>query len=225
MKIIKLLYLKYSLSILICFITSFVIFFIFSLIGNLNEDYLFHNILNVSILNALQIIIYVPIFIFLISIILLSIFLRSKNEIIIIKSYISSKKLMIFFLPIVFAFTTLEMSKKNLTLIIENIKIDLLNENYLSKTKILINENKNSKNFTVFNNIDLKNLKDTEYRFYKVHNNKIVEAEFSDDLSLTNSGLIANSYTVYSNKIIKDQNTKKLFKINFSDITNKNFDL
>ncbi len=223
MKIIKLLYLKYILSILICFISSFVIFFIFSLIGNLNEDYLFHNILNVSILNALQIIIYVPIFIFLISIILLSIFLRSKNEIIIVKSYISSKKLMIFFLPIVLVFTTLEMSKKNLTLIIENIKTDLLNENNISTTKILINENENTKNFTVFNNIDLKDLKDTEYRFYKVHNNKIVEAEFSDDLRLTKSGLEANSYTVYSNKIIKDQNTKKLFKINFSDITNKNF--
>ena len=223
MKIIKLLYLKYILSISICLIASFVIFFIFSLIGNLNEDYLFHNILNVSILNSLQIITYVPIFIFLISIILLSIFLRSKNEIVIIKSYISAKKLIIFFLPIVLVFTALEMSKKDLTFMIENLKTDLLNENSLSTTKILINENENTKKYTVFNNIDLKDLKDTEYRFYKVHNNKIVEAEFSDDLSLTKSGLIANSYTVYNNEIIKDQNTKKLFKINFSDITNQNF--
>ena len=39
MKIIKLLYLKYSLSFSICLISSFVIFFIFSLLGNLNEDY------------------------------------------------------------------------------------------------------------------------------------------------------------------------------------------
>ena len=223
MKIIKLLYLKYILSSFICFTGSFVIFFIFSLIGNLSENYLFYTILNVSMLNALQIIIYVPIFIFLLTVILLSIFLRSKNEIIIIKSYMSSKKLMIFFFPIVFAFTTLEMNKKDLTSILENIKTDLINENNLSTTKILINENDNTKNFTVFNNIDSKNLEETEYRFYKVHNNEIVKAEFSDDLSLTKSGLIANSYTIYSNKIIKDQNIRKLFKINFSNILNQNF--
>ncbi len=223
MKIIKLLYLKYILSISICFISSFVIFFIFSLIGNLNENYSFNTIFNVSILNSLQIIIYVPIFIFLISIILLSIFLRSKNEIIIIKSYISLKKLMIFFLPIVLIFTFLEMNKKNLTSMIEDIKTDLKSDNNLSTTKILLNENDNTKNFTVFNNIDLKNLEDTEYRFYKVYNNKIVEAEFSDDLTLTKNGLIANSYTIYNNKIIKDQSTKKLFQINFLDIINQNF--
>ena len=104
MKIIKLLYLKYILSFSICLISSYVIFFIFSLLGNLNEDYLFNIIVNLSLLNSLQILMYVPSFIFLISVILLTIFLKSKNEIIIIKSYMNLKKMMIFFLPIVFFF-------------------------------------------------------------------------------------------------------------------------
>lgn len=222
MRIIKLLYLKYSLSSLICVISSFVIFFIFSLIGNLNEDYLFKTIINLSLLNAFQIIIYVPIFLFLISVVLLSIFLRSKNEIIIIKSYINTKKLMIFFFPVILIFTTLEMNKENLATIIENLKNDLVIQKNISKTKILINENNNSKNFIVFNNIDIENLNGTEYRFYKVYNNKIIEAEFSDDLTLTKEGLIANSYTKYNNEIIEDLDTKKFFKINFLDLINHN---
>ena len=50
MKIINLLYTKYILSLLICLISSFVIFFIFSLIGNLNEDYLFNIIIKIKFL-------------------------------------------------------------------------------------------------------------------------------------------------------------------------------
>ena len=107
MKIIKLLYRKFFLSLSISFISSFVIFFIFSLIGSLDEDYLFSTILNISLINSLEILAYVPSFIFLISIILLVIFLKSKNEIIIIKSYMKKERLFIFLLTIVIFFTVL----------------------------------------------------------------------------------------------------------------------
>ena len=76
---------------------KFVIFFIFSLLGNLNEDYLFNVIIKISFYNSLQILTYVPAFIFLLSVILFIIFLRSKNEMIIIKSYLNIKKLIIIF--------------------------------------------------------------------------------------------------------------------------------
>ena len=79
MKIIKLLYTKYILSLLICLISSFVIFFIFSLLGNLNEDYLFNVIIKISFLNSLQILTYVPAFIFLLSVILFINFFKIKK--------------------------------------------------------------------------------------------------------------------------------------------------
>ena len=97
MKIINLLYQKYILALSISLVSCLFIFFIFSLIGNLNENYLFNVIIKISLLNTLQIISYIPEFIFLISIILLLIFLRSKNEIIIIKSYLSIKRFCLFF--------------------------------------------------------------------------------------------------------------------------------
>lgn len=222
MKIIKLLYLKYSLSVSVCLFCSFIIFFIFSLIGNLNEDYLFNKIINISVLNSLQIIIYVPIFIFLISVILLLIFLRSKNEVIIIKSYLSSTKLIIFILPIVLAFSILEMNKKNLVLFVENIKTNLINQDNKLSTKIIFKEKRNSKNFLVLSNIDLDNKDRIEYRSYEVINNNIIKAEYSNDLLIKDEELIANNYTIYKNEIIKDLNVKQLLKIDFLDLINHN---
>ena len=64
MKIINLLYTKYILSLLICLLSSSVIFFIFSLLGNLDEEYLFNIIIKISFYNSLQILTYIPAFIF-----------------------------------------------------------------------------------------------------------------------------------------------------------------
>lgn len=223
MKIINLLYSKYGLSVSICIISFFVIFFIFSLIGYLNEDYKFSTIINISLLNSLQILVHVSAFLFLISVILLSIFLRSKNEIVIIKSYVSLKKLIVFFLPIILLFTILEINKKSLATFIENIKSNLLDLNNNSVVKIIINNDNETETFTVFNNINVANLESTEYRFYKISDNKIIDAQFSDDLFISNNKIIANYYTKYNKNIIEDIYSKKIFEVNFSDLLNYNF--
>ena len=60
-------------------------------------------IIKIKFLNSLQILTYVPSFIFLLSVILFTIFLRSKNEMIIIKSYMNIKKInAIFFYQLIF---------------------------------------------------------------------------------------------------------------------------
>ena len=223
MKIINLLYSKYGLSVSICIISCFIIFFIFSLINYLNEDYTFSTIINISVLNSLQILVHVSAFLFLISVILLSIFLRSKNEIVIIKSYVSLKKLIVFFLPIILLFTILEINKKSLATFIENIKSNLLDINNNSVIKIIINNDNETETFTVFNNINGANLESTEYRFYEISNNKIIEAQFSDDLFISNNKIIANYYTKYNKNIIEDIYSKKIFEVNFSDLLNYNF--
>ena len=153
---------------------------------------------------------YVPSFIFLISVILLSILLRSKNEIIIIKSYMNIKKLFIFFLPLVLIFTILETNKKEFTSTIEEIKLSLININGDNLNKILVEEEDGFKSFTVLNEFDLDNLDSAEYRYYRIANNKIDIAQFSNNLLISNNALIANNYTQYSNDIIKNIDIKKL---------------
>ena len=218
MKIIKLLYFKYIVSLSICFALSSIIFFIFSLLGNLNEDYFFNTIINLSLLNSIQILTYVPSFIFLITTILFTIFLRSKNEIIIIKSYINIKKFMTFFLPIVIIFTIIEINKKKMAVFFEDSKINLLKHSDKEITKILINVDNKTKSYTVFNNIDLKNIINTEYREYKIFDDKIYLAQFSNNLNILNNTLIAKNYTEYKNSLIQDYNTQKIIKINLVDL-------
>ena len=218
MKIIKLLYLKYALSFSICLISCYVIFFIFSLLGNLNEDYFFNKIINLSLLNSIQILTYVPSFIFLITTILFTIFLRSKNEIIIIKSYINIKKFMIFFLPIVIIFATIEINKKKMAVFLEDSKINLLKHSDKEITKILINVENKTKTYTVFNNLDLKNIINTEYREYKILDGKIYLAQFSNNLNILNNTLIAKNYTEYKNNLIENYITKKIININLVDL-------
>ena len=221
MKIINLLYWKYTTSLLMCFASSLIIFFIFSLIGNLNENYSFKVILKLSLLNSLQILTYVPAFIYLLSIILLTIFLKSKNEIIIIKSYFNLKRLTLFILPVVIIFTTIEINKRELNLLIEDTKLNLIKISSQSDIKIFIKKNEISKNYILFKNINLNNLDNLEYRSYFVTNNKINSAEFSNNLKLINNSFYAERYTKYNNNFIEDINNKKIIDINFLNYIQK----
>ena len=211
MKIIKLLYFKYIVSLSICFALSSIIFFIFSLLGNLNEEYLFNVIVKISFFNSLQILTYVPAFIFLISVILFIIFLRSKNEMIIVKSYMNIKLLAVFFLPIVIFFTILELNKKNLGSLVEDIKENLINQGTLINTKIIINKSNDSKSYIILKNINPNDTNNAEYRSYDIYKKKIQIAQFSDNLIFSNNTLTAKSYTQYKNNLIEDfQNSKSL---------------
>ena len=218
MKIIKLIYLKYILSLSICLISSFVIFFIFSLLGNLNEDYFFKTIINLSLLNSFQILMYLPCFIFLISIILLSIFLRSKNEMIIIKNYVNIKILMIFFLPLAFFFTILELNKNDFVNYFENSKNNLIKQRDKNIPRIIINEDNGSKDLIVLNNIDQKNIETAEYRYYKIAEKKIILAQFSNNLKILNNNLIANNYSQDKESIIKEYDDKKIINIDLQNL-------
>ena len=218
MKIIKLLYSKYSLSFSVCLVSSCSIFFIFSLLGNLNENYLFYTIIKLSLLNALQILMYVPSFVFLISVILFTIFIRSKNEIIIIKSYMNMGRMLTFFLPLVLIFTILEISKKDLVLFLEDSKNNLINQNNKHLSKILVDEKSDNKTITVIKKIDPENFENAEYRFYKIFNNKIQVAQFSNDLIMNNQNLIAKSYTEYKDNLIKNYNDNKNINISYINL-------
>ena len=221
MKIIKLLYIKYGLSFSICLASSYVIFFIFSLISNLNEDYIFSTIINISLLNSIQILTYVPSFIFLLSIILFTIFIKSKSEIIIIKSYVRTIRLIIFFLPIIFFFTLLEINKKHLAQLLENSKANLIDNNDKLLSKILIENDDFSKKFIVFKNLHSNNLEDAEYRFFEIIDKKIYSAEFSNNIIISNNTLIANSYTKYIDNLIEDFDVQKKINVSFIDLINQ----
>ena len=218
MKIIKLLYIKYIASFLICLSSSFVVFFIFSLISNLSEDYLFRVILILSGLNSLQILTYVPAFIFLISLILFSVFLRSKNEVIIIKSYLGIHKLMVFVLPIVLLFSVFESNKKRISINLDDRKSNLIESKESTKTKILIKETNNKKTITILENLDLTDMSNAKYRSFNIFNNVINIAQYSEKLIASENALTLENYTQYENDIIEDFNSQKIINIDLINL-------
>ena len=222
MKIIRHLYYNYTLSFLICLSSCIIIFFIFSLLGNLNENYSFNLIVNISLLNSIQILTFVPAFIFLLSIILFIVLMRSKNELIIIKSYLSFRKLLIFYLPIVFIFTILEINKKDLNQYIENIKINLTKFDNMMSTRITILEEDDHKKYAVYQTIDEENLGYLEYHSYVIFDNKIQTAEFSRNTYINENKLILTNFTEYKDNLIKNHNSKKMINNNFSNLINQN---
>ena len=223
MKIISLLYFKYIVSLSICLALSSIIFFIFSLLGNLDEEYFFNVIIKISFFNSLQILTYVPAFIFLISVILFIIFLRSKNEMIIIKSYINIKLLAVFFLPIVIFFTILELNKKNLSSLVEDVKSNLINQGTLINTKIIINKNNDSKSYIVLKNINPNDTGKAEYRSFDIYKKKIQIAQFSDNLIFSNNTLTAKSFTQYKNNLIEDFQYSKSLDLKTNSFIDQNF--
>ena len=222
MKIIRHLYYNFTLSFLICLSSCIIIFFIFSLLGNLNENYSFNLIVNISLLNSIQILTFVPAFIFLLSIILFIIFMRSKNELIIIKSYLSFRKLLIFYLPVVFIFTILEINKKDLSQYIENIKLNLTKFDNILSTRITILEEDDHKKYAVYQTIDEENLENLEYHSYVIFDNKIQIAEFSRNTYINANKLILTKFTEYKDNLIKNHNSKKMINNNFSNLINQN---
>jgi len=113
---------KFFKSFMICVVVSYSIFFIFSLIGNLGEKLSFNSIFLLSTLNAFQIFTYIPSHIFILSLCLFVLNLKSKNELIIIKEYIDLKKLFLIIFPVITLFIYIETERDNLTNTIEQLK-------------------------------------------------------------------------------------------------------
>ena len=190
MKIINLLYSKYILSLSICLISSSVIFFIFSLLGNLDEEYLFNVIMKISFYNSLQILTYVPSFIFLLSVIFFSI---------------------------------LELNKKDVGLLVEDLKRNLIKDGIEFNTKIIINNNSGSKSYIILKNINSFDTSNAEYRYFDLKDKKIKLAQYSNNLIYSNNTLIAKSYTQYKDDIINDYQISRSFNFKFGNFIDQNF--
>ena len=183
---------------------------------------MFHTIVNLSFFNSLQILFYVPTFIFLISTILLVIFLRSKNEIIIIKSYFNVNKLICFILPIVLIFSILEINRNYFGQYFENKKLNIINVDNKPEIKILISEINNLKYLKIFKNLDLKNLEKTEYRSYTVSDKQIESAEYSNNVKYLSKGLTIENYIKYSDNKINYVDTPINIDVKVKDLAQQN---
>jgi len=203
---------KFIIEITICTVVTYLIFFIFSLIGNLSESFSFISILYISLLNALQIFTYIPSYIFILSICLFVLDLKSRNELIIVKEYTKLRGLFLVISPILILFVLLEYKKDYASLSIEKFKSNLINERNLNNIKLLIEYDDYKKKYSIFNKNIEKNDIVEQYLSYQIKNFKIESGEFSSNLILKENDLLSNETTLYNNNNFQvDTFEKKIF--------------
>lgn len=221
MKIINYLYTKYLFSFLISISASLAIFFIFSLIGSLDEKIKFKYIIYLSFLNSIQILNFVKSFVIFVSFVVFLIILKSKNEIFIIKEYLSSKKIIIIFLPVIFVFAFLEIEKVNISKQLDIFKSHLLKSNQTNENKVIVNILNDYKEFTVIKGLNLKDFKINEILKYKIIKDEITEAEYSNDLIISNDEIISNKLTKFNSEKIITINKPSTILENFRKYNSK----
>ena len=179
---------RYFLKVLlICSITSYSIFYIFSLIGNLGEKLSFETILLISGLNALQILTYIPSHLFILSIYLFTLNLNSRNELLIIKEYLELKNILLIMLPILTIFIIIENNKDSFSDYIEKSRTNLITLNNLEDTKIYISNEGKKKSYTVVKQNDENSRIFNQLIKYTVENQSILEGIYSNDLILVDN--------------------------------------
>lgn len=213
---------KFIKALLICTGLSYSIFFIFSLIGNLDEKFSFNSIFYLSILNSFQIFTYIPSHLFILSFCLLIIDLKSKNELTIIKAYIELKNLFLIIIPILVIFIFIESKKDIFSSNIENIKSNLINSNKAQDTKILISSEGDKKKYFIFSGYDENNATVDQYLRFETKNQTIYEGEISKKLNIHENNLLSYESTIYENDDFRHEVfTKKLYE-NFLSFWSKN---
>ncbi len=221
MKLSYYFYKKTLFSLMICTISSSVVFYIFSLIGNLGEKLTFTSILAISFLNTLQILTQIPSFIILLSMILLIILLRSKNELVIFKEYLSSKKLIFLFIPLAITFSFIEINKNAINENIDSTQSKLFKADKLYSTKVIVAEKENYKLYTVLKGLDVPNLDVLEFQRYKISDGKIQVAEYSNQIKIQNNTIFTNNFTKFENDEISNINQRNIIVNDLIKLNNK----
>ena len=110
----------YSIALSSTILTS--VLYIFSIIELLGDRYNFKSTLLLGIIQTLELLMTIPIIIFIMSLILFWNNIKKTNELLIIRHYLSLKKIMLIFSIFIVIFTFLEINKSNLNSKIVNLK-------------------------------------------------------------------------------------------------------
>jgi hypothetical protein len=166
----------------------------------------FGPILYLSYLNSLQILTYIPSLVILISIILFIILLRTKNEILIIKEYLSDIKLIFILFPIILTFAIFEINKDIPSIYIDSLKSNFLKSERIHNTKIIINYDENLRIFNVIKGLKIGKSFIDEINTYHISNDQIIYAEYSNDVEIINNNVIVKRATQFKDNKINESN-------------------
>tara|TARA_B110000858_G_C17748417_1_gene448459 strand:+ start:267 stop:1229 length:963 start_codon:yes stop_codon:yes gene_type:complete len=201
-------------SIILSILILYSVLYIFSIIELLGEKYEMLDTLVIGLINTLELLLTIPNIIFLITVIIFWNNIKKTNELLIIRHYISLKKIMSIFSLFIIIFSILEINKNYLNNHIKDIKEIYLKNSIGNRTgqKIFFHFDGGKLSITRLNGINLKENLIREISIYKFEYNKFINALYSDSNQLINNQIIMRNLKNITSTLIADM--KQEYKIN-----------
>tara|TARA_B100000989_G_scaffold136636_1_gene101499 strand:+ start:674 stop:1639 length:966 start_codon:yes stop_codon:yes gene_type:complete len=183
------------------------IFFIISIVDNLNLNTNFFFIILLSILDSLSLIIIVPEIIFLFCSLCFCFLLKFSNELLILRHYVDKKIILLFFIFFIFFYFLVKVTKNQIDENISFAKYNLINQNadFFIKNKVVVSEEINQKIIYELNNIDIHERNIGSIKIYKFVDDKFVNSISSGEIDYND-----NKITIYNPTLITPKNITKI---------------
>ncbi len=199
-------------------LSSFIsIFFIISLVDNLNLKTNFFFIILISLLDSLSLIIIVPEVIFLFCCLCFCVLLKFSNELLIIRHYLDKKIILFFFILFILLYFLANFSKNQIDESIDQTKYNLLNQNLdnFIKNKVVVKKGTNDKIIYELSDIDIMSKNIGSIKIHNFENNYFKSTLSSDNIEYNENMITLYSPTLITSKNITKVHGKYSYNLNF----------
>ena len=202
----KFIFIKIIQSIILGALILLSVLYIFSIIELLSQNYELTDTLVIGLINTIELLMTIPSILLLMSIILFWNNLKKTNELIIIRHYLSLKKIMLIYSLFILIFASLEINKNNL-----NSNIKYLKEIYLKgfteteiNQKVFFNFNNQELTISKFNGLNIKKRIIAEISIYKFKNDIFEKSIFSNENHIIGNKIVMKNPNIVTSQSIKD---------------------
>lgn len=216
MLILKYILIRNLKSFFIALSIFFSIFFLFSLISYLGGELSFNDVVFISLLNAAQIIFYIPSFVYIFTVYIFWRQLNLTNELSTIVQYLPKISLIFYSITLILLIAIIETNKEQMVDNIEEFKQKILITERESLTKTFISEKRGTKDFLIFKKEDIKKTSYKTGTIITIINGKIQKAFFDNDILIDQDQLLfqnpyyfdGNTFSLLDEKKIFEQDSK-----------------
>jgi|TARA_B110000977_G_scaffold187942_1_gene255618 hypothetical protein len=202
----KFIFIKIIQSIILGALILLSVLYIFSIIELLSQNYELTDTLVIGLINTIELLMTIPSILLLMSIILFWNNLKKTNELIIIRHYLSLKKIMLIYSLFILIFASLEINKNNL-----NSNIKYLKEIYLKgfteteiNQKVFFNFNNQELTISKFNGLNIKKRIIAEISIYKFKNDIFEKSIYSNENQIIGNKIVMKNPNIVTSQSIKD---------------------
>ena len=202
----KFIFIKIIQSIILGALILLSVLYIFSIIELLSQNYELTDTLVIGLINTIELLMTIPSILLLMSIILFWNNLKKTNELIIIRHYLSLKKIMLIYSLFILIFASLEINKNNL-----NSNIKYLKEIYLKgfteteiNQKVFFNFNNQELTISKFNGLNIKKRIIAEISIYKFKNDIFEKSVYSNENQIIGNKIVMKNPNIVTSQSIKD---------------------